>query len=50
MDINNIKDRNELVNYFVELGFKKGAEVGVEQPQAPEEYEQRDHAGDVGES
>ena len=31
MDINNIKDRNELVNYFVELGFKKGAEVGVEQ-------------------
>lgn len=31
MDIDNIKDRNELVNYFVELGFKKGAEIGVEQ-------------------
>lgn len=31
MDINNIETREKLVEYFTELGFKKGAEIGVEQ-------------------
>ena len=31
MDINNIENRTELAKYFVELGFMKGAEIGVEQ-------------------
>lgn len=31
MDINNIENREKLVDYFVELGFMKGAEIGVEQ-------------------
>ena len=31
MDINNIETREKLAEYFAELGFKVGAEIGVEQ-------------------
>jgi len=31
MNINNIETREKLAEYFVELGFKVGAEIGVEQ-------------------
>ena len=31
MEINNIETREKLAEYFAELGFKKGVEIGVEQ-------------------